>query len=105
MSEQIYTIDQIKTLLVPIFRSYGVKKATLFGSYGKGVATGRSDVDLLVDSELRGLRFVGLMEDIGNAVDKDVDVLDVTHIEKGSEIESEIGRSGVVIYDQGIERG
>lgn len=62
MSGEIYTIDQLKTMLIPVFRLHGVKRAVLFGSYGKGLAGMNSDIDLLVDSRLRGLRFVGLME-------------------------------------------
>ena len=51
---KIYTVPELQSVLSPIFRANGVRKATLFGSYAKGVATARSDVDLLVDSGLRG---------------------------------------------------
>ena len=47
---KIYTVPELQSVLSPIFRANGVRKATLFGSYAKGVATARSDVDLLVDS-------------------------------------------------------
>ena len=57
-------------------------------------------MDLLVDSNLRGLRFVGFMEEIRSAVDKEVDVFDITHIEKGSKIEEEIERTGVLLYEE-----
>lgn len=49
------TIAEIKTKLIPIFDAYGVQSATLFGSIAKGTATERSDLDLLVDSGLKGL--------------------------------------------------
>lgn len=59
-----------------------LKSAVLFGSYGKGTASARSDVDLLVDSGLEGLRFVGLIEDIRSVLgEKEVDLFDVSHIE------------------------
>ncbi|MFZ7120248.1 MAG: hypothetical protein ACOWWH_04785 [Eubacteriaceae bacterium] len=48
------------------------------------MASNNSDIDLLVDSVLKGLRFVGLIEDIHNAVGKEVDILEVTHTEKNS---------------------
>lgn len=76
------------------------RKAILFGSYGKGQATKESDIDLLVDSGLKGLGFVGLIEDVRAGVDKDVDVLDVTHVEKGSEIDLEIQKTGVLMYEK-----
>ena len=59
MRDTIYTIDDIKTVLHPIFIKHSVKKAILFGSYVKGLANQNSEVDLLLDSGLRGLKFVG----------------------------------------------
>ena len=98
-SEQVYTLDELKECLFPVFRQYGIKDAILFGSYGKGTATVRSDVDLLVDSGLRGLRFVGFMESLRLALNgKAIDVFDVSHIEHGSRLETEIMQTGVHLY-------
>lgn len=95
----IYTVDDIRRVLRPVLNSHNVKKAVLFGSYVKGEATENSDVDLLVDSGLRGLRFVGMIEDIRQALNKDVDVFDITHITPNSKIYSEINKDGVTIYE------
>ncbi len=100
MSSEIYTIEQLKIMLMPVFKLHGVKRAVLFGSYGKGQARKDSDIDLLVDSSLRGLRFVGLMEDVRSTVDKDVDLLDVSHVEANSEIDNEIKETGVLLYEE-----
>ncbi len=96
---RVHSLKDISEVLMPIFGSYHIRKAILFGSYSKGSATEISDIDLLVDSGLKGLRFVGLIEDIRRAVGKEVDVLDVTHIEENSSIEKEIEDSGVIIYE------
>ena len=72
---KIYTVPELQTVLSPIFREHGVKKATLFGSYAKGAATSRSDVDLLVDSGLRGLAFFGLLERVSEALETPVDLI------------------------------
>ena len=100
MSDVVYTTDSIKAVLQPVFNEYKIKKATLFGSYAKGVATPRSDVDLLLDSGLKGLSFVGLIEAIRAALDKDVDIMDITHIIPDSYIYNEISRDGVTIYEE-----
>lgn len=100
MSNEIYTIEQLKDALNPVFHHYGVKKAILFGSYSKGIARENSDIDLLVDSNLKGLRFVGLLEDIKETTNKDIDMLDVSHIETGSIIDKEIANTGVLIYEE-----
>lgn len=64
------------------------------------MATKESDIDLLVDSGLKGFGFVGLIEDVRAAVDKDLDILDVTHVEKGSEFNLEIQKTGVLMYEK-----
>lgn len=100
MCDTVYSVDEIKNALQPVFVRYNVKKAVLFGSYVKGLANKESDVDLLLDSGLRGLKFVGLIEDVRAALDKEVDVFDKTHIIPGSKISSEIQKDGVVIYEE-----
>jgi len=99
MCDKIYTIDDIKAALQPVFIKHNVKSAVLFGSYVKGCANHHSDIDLLLDSGLKGLKFVGLIEDVRIALDKEVDVLDTTHILPDSKISSEISKDGVVIYE------
>ena len=94
------TIQEIQQRLSPVFDTYGVQSAVLFGSVAKGTATEKSDVDLLVDSRLQGLRFVGLMEAVRAALLLPVDLLDVTHIEAGSPIDREIRSTGVTIYEK-----
>lgn len=92
------TIDVIKKNLEPIFRRYNVKKAILFGSYAKGQADERSDIDIFVDSGLRGLKFFGLLEDVTNALNIPVDLIDSSQVNDGSKVLSEIYASGVLIY-------
>ena len=94
----IFTPNEIKQRLQPIFISHQIRQAILFGSYGKGNATQSSDVDLLVDSDLRGLRFVGFVEELREALDdKEMDVFDITHVEPKSRIAEEIRQTGIEI--------
>ena len=96
----IYTLNELKTMLDPVFSQYGIRSALLFGSYAKGSANGRSDVDILVDSGLRGLQFFGLLESVSSALKIPVDLIDVSQIEPGSEIDLEIRKTGVPLYGQ-----
>ena len=99
MTDGVFSQIDIKQRLIPVLENYGVNKAILFGSYGKGMASAGSDVDILVDSGLKGLRFVGLVESIREALgDKPVDVFDVTHIMPESRVDNEIRDTGVIIY-------
>lgn len=98
--DKVYTVSELKTILSPVFAAHGVKRAVLFGSYAKGTATEKSDIDLLVDSRLRGLRFIGFLDDVQNTVGKTVDMFDVAHIESGSRIDREIQQTGVTVYEK-----
>ena len=102
MNEQndtVFTIDDLKAALIPVFQNHGVKRAVIFGSYSKGNATPKSDVDILVDSDLKGLSFVGLIGDIKDSLNgKEVDVFNVTHVDKDSPVDREIRSTGVEIY-------
>ena len=100
MSDRIYTLQEIQSILSPVFSSHNVRKAILFGSYAKGKAEANSDVDIFVDSGLKGLAFFGLLEDVVNSLDKDVDLLDTAQVIPHSEVHNEIERSGVVIYER-----
>lgn len=64
----MWDISDIQMALEPVFDKFGISSAVLFGSVAKGTATEKSDLDLLVDSNLRGLRFVGFMEAVHQAV-------------------------------------
>ena len=99
MSE-VYTVSQLQGLLTPVFLKNNVKKATLFGSYSKGKATIHSDVDILVDSGLRGLAFFGLVDDVCESLDCDVDLIDIRDVTPDSKVDREIRNTGVVIYEQ-----
>ena len=100
MSDTVYSISTIQALLQPVFNTYHIKKAILFGSYAKGVAKANSDVDILVDSGLKGLAFFGLLEDVVTALDKNVDMLDTSQVIPESLVDKEIAKSGVLIYGQ-----
>ena len=98
--KEAYTLAQLQSVLIPVFQRNNIKKAVLFGSYSKGKATARSDVDLLVDSGLRGLAFFGLADDVHESLKCDVDLIDVQDVIPNSPVDLEIKRTGVVIYER-----
>jgi len=97
-TRDIYDIAEIKRRLTPVFHQNGVRRAVLFGSYARGEARPNSDVDILVDSGLRGLAFVGLMGYVRDALQKEVDFFDVVYVKPGSRVDREIKDTGVQIY-------
>ena len=51
MSNKIYSIDELKTILAKILKDTVVEKAILFGSYAKNCPTETSDIDLIMKQE------------------------------------------------------
>ncbi len=98
----VITIEQIKEKAIPILRNYPVNKVILFGSYAKGEATSRSDIDFYIDTngKLKGLDFVGLLEILVDTLGADIDLIDKSHIEPDSLIMQEIEEGGMVIYER-----
>ena len=88
------SLTDIQMVLAPVFAAYGISRAVLFGSVAKGTATEKSDLDLLVDSKLQGLKFVGFMEAVRQAVGMPVDIFDVRH--KASFLQSKNEICGLV---------
>lgn len=75
--EKTYDLEEIQTIVNPILKNYGVKRAYLFGSYARGEATGQSDVDLRIDGEkVRGMFGLGsLYQTLTEALGKPVDLV------------------------------
>ncbi len=98
--KDVYSLNEIKTTLCPIFDSYAIRKAVLFGSYAKGEATNTSDIDLVLECDQRGLKFYGIIDAIEAGLQKQCDVFRSSSIVKDSPISKEIERTGVVIYEK-----
>jgi predicted nucleotidyltransferase len=70
------SIDEIKQKAVPIARQYGIEKLGIFGSYAKGKATEKSDIDFVVEKgKVRGLQFYAFVDSLEAKLGLPVDVL------------------------------
>lgn len=94
----ILVIDDIIQKCGEVFSKYDVEFCYLFGSYAKGKAKPNSDVDLLIASNVSGLMFYGLVEEIRTALSKKVDVLDLNQLKDNLSLTSEILKDGIKIY-------
>lgn len=47
--KSVKTVSEIKKKIAPILKRHEVKKASVFGSFARGEAKARSDVDLLIE--------------------------------------------------------
>ena len=98
----VYSIEDIKAKLTPIFQAEPVYKAIQFSSYATGEATDKSDIDIVIDSrgELIGIDFYGVLGDVSDALKISVDLIEVSQIKTGSPIYNEIFEKGVILYEK-----
>lgn len=94
----ILSIEDISGKCSGLFDEYSVRYCILFGSYAKGNAGDSSDVDLLISTELTGLKYYELVEKIRVTLQKKVDVLNIAQLKDNLELLNEILKDGIKIY-------
>ena len=94
----IVDLEYISRKCSEIFDKYKINFCYLFGSYAKGKAKDDSDVDLLISTEIKGLKFFGLVEELRNSLHKKVDVIEVAGLMDNVELLEEILKDGIKIY-------
>lgn len=90
----VLSIEFIKNTLVPILEKHQISLCYLFGSYAKGNPKENSDVDLLVDTSLTGMKFFNLVEEMRVALHKKIDLLRLIDLENDNPIAIEILKDG-----------
>ena len=93
-------ISEIKKIVVPIAYSYGIKRLYLFGSYAKGTASEKSDVDLLVEKgkPMSLLKLSGMRQMVQEALNLSVDLVTTTGIK--DDFRKEIAGTEILLYEE-----
>lgn len=96
----ILTLDFIKAKCKEIFDKYDdqIEYCYLFGSYAKGYAQDKSDVDLLISTKITGLKYVGLIGELNTTLHKHIDLLKMTDLKNNMDLISEVMKDGIKIY-------
>ena len=96
----LYTVEEIRGKLTPIFEEKGVIRAILFGSYAKGEATPESDIDIVafVDEDMDILDFAGISGDVEETLNKRIDFLYGADIIPGGRIDITLQNEGILLY-------
>jgi predicted nucleotidyltransferase len=95
----VLTIGEIKRRVAVPARQHGLKKVYLFGSYARGEATPKSDIDLCVDdSNIRSLfELSGLFLDMKEALQSNIDMVTTGGID--GEFKEKIMKEWKIIYE------
>jgi predicted nucleotidyltransferase len=94
----VLTLSYIKESVADVLKNYPVEYAILFGSYAKGKANEKSDVDLLLETQVDGLDYFSLIEKLRKTLHKRVDLLRFRDLHDNQVLISEILKTGVRIY-------
>lgn len=94
----ILTIAKITEIVTDTLSHYHVEYCYLFGSYAKGKAKENSDVDLLVATDITGMDFFGLAEDLRENLHKRVDLLNLDQLDNNRVLLNDILKDGIKIY-------
>ncbi len=95
----IYDIEQIKEALLPLTLKYDISLIILYGSYAEGKPKPLSDIDLVVDGNIKGMKFFGLLEDVTSAFVKSVDLIHLSQTDKKSTSYRNIMK-GITLYER-----
>lgn len=95
------SIDEIKSYIRPVVEKYPIEKVILYGSYARGDASDKSDIDLVVESRgrLRNRKIFALGGDLLDVLPVRVDVYDILEIANQSAMYENIQTEGIIIYD------
>ena len=94
----ILPLDLIKQTLSDVLGSKPVDFAYLFGSYAKGEADAKSDVDIMVSGAITGLEFFSLGGELERALHKNVDIIRFSDVGANQDLIREIMATGIRIY-------
>lgn len=81
----VYTLEQLRDMIVPLVKRYDLRKASVFGSYARGEADADSDIDVLLEGgdSFRLINVFSVAEDLHEMSGKRVDVYELRELDEG----------------------
>ena len=98
-NDSILSIKFIRETSRSVFKRYKeVKCAYLYGSYARGEATSKSDVDIMLVCDVMGMDFFGMAVELEDALHKQLDLQTHRQIGDSAEFLEDILVEGIRIY-------
>ena len=99
-SNYVVSVKYIKDVCRKLFKEKypEIECAYLFGSYARGEASGKSDIDILVVCPPMGMRFYGISEVLEEELHKKIDIHTHRQLVHNEALLSEILTEGIKIY-------
>lgn len=99
-SNFICSVKYIKRVCGEVFSTMypEVKAAYLFGSYARGEATGKSDIDILVVIPPIGMKYYGIAVDLEERLNKKIDLHTHRQLLESEPFLEQVLKDGIKIY-------
>lgn len=94
----ILKIEEIKNICTSVFKNKNIDFCYLFGSYAKGYAKDKSDIDLVISTNITGLEYFGLIEELREKLHKKVDAISIRELTSSQELLKDVLKDGIKIY-------
>ena len=99
-SNYVSNVKYIKQVCKQLFKEKypEIECAYLFGSYARGEATGKSDIDILVVCPPIGMKFYGIAAELEERLHKQIDLHTHRQLAKSEKFLEQILKEGIKIY-------
>lgn len=93
------SIPRIRECIAPICKKYPIQKAYLFGSYARGNATEKSDVDLRIEGDITSFFMLGgIYSELSDALGKELDLL--SRLPDSEAFKKNLRKDEVLLYER-----
>lgn len=89
----------IRDRITPVCQKYPIRKAYLFGSYARGNATEKSDVDLRIEGDIQSFFMLGgIYSDLSDALGIELDLL--SNLPESKRFKANLEKDEVLLYER-----
>ena len=93
------SIPMIRERITPVCKKYPIRKAYLFGSYARGDATEKSDVDLRIEGDIKSFFMLGGISSVlEDALVMEIDLL--SKIPDSEMFKANLKKDEVLLYER-----
>ena len=93
------SIPRIRECIAPICKKYPIQKAYLFGSYARGNATEKSDVDLRIEGDIKSFFMLGgIYSELSDALGTELDLL--SRLPESEAFKKNLKKDEVLLYER-----
>lgn len=93
------SIPAIRERITPVCKKYPIRKAFLFGSYARGNATEKSDIDLRIEGDIKSFFMLGgIYADLEDALGMKLDLL--SKLPDSETFRANLAKDEVLLYER-----